>query len=54
MMIVVRSAAEEDCKFYPQFFLDECLYDLKILQKELILIKQMNQKSMIFVIIGIF
>ena len=21
MMIVVRSAAEEDCKFYPQFFL---------------------------------
>ena len=54
MMIVVRSAAEEDCKFYPQVFLDECLYDLKILQKELILIKQMNQKSMIFVIIGIF
>ena len=33
MTIAVRSVVEEDCKFYPQFFLDECFYDLQILQK---------------------
>ena len=26
--IIVRSVFEEDGKCYPQFFLDECLYEL--------------------------
>ena len=26
--IVIRSVFEEDGKYYPQFFLDECLYEL--------------------------
>ena len=26
--IVVRSVFEEDSKYYPQVFLDECLYEL--------------------------
>ena len=26
--IIVRSAFEEDCKYYPQIFLDECLYEV--------------------------
>ena len=26
--IVVRSVFEENGKYYPQFFLDECLYEL--------------------------
>ena len=25
--IIVRSVFEEDCKYYPQSFLDECLYE---------------------------
>ena len=29
MTIIVRSVFEEDCKFYPQAFLDECLYDFR-------------------------
>ena len=28
MIIVVRSAFQEDNKYYPQVFLDECLYEL--------------------------
>ena len=28
MTIVMRSVSEEDGKFYPQIYLDECLYDL--------------------------
>ena len=28
MTIVVRSVSEEDGKFYPQIYLDECLYEL--------------------------
>ena len=29
MTVVVRSVVEKDCKFYPQAFLDECLYDFR-------------------------
>ena len=25
---IVRTVFEEDCKYYPQIFLDECLYKL--------------------------
>ena len=28
MTIINRSVFEEDGKFYPQIYLDECLYDL--------------------------
>ena len=28
LTIVVRSAFQEDNKYYPQMFLDECLYEL--------------------------
>ena len=28
MTIVIRSAFQEDSKYYPQVFLDECLYEL--------------------------
>ena len=28
LTIVVRSVFEEDGKFYPQIYLDECLYEL--------------------------
>ena len=28
LTIIVRSVFEEDCKYYPQVFLDECLYEL--------------------------
>ena len=28
LTIIVRSVFEEDAKYYPQFFLDECLYEL--------------------------
>ena len=28
MTIVIRSVFEEDRKFYPQVYLDECLYEL--------------------------
>ena len=58
--IAVRVAFHENNKYYPQVFLDECL--CKILKcyvmielvflKELILIKQWNQKSVIFATIG--
>ena len=26
--IIIRSVFEEDGKYYPQFFLDECLYEI--------------------------
>ena len=32
MVIVVRSVFHEDNKYYPQDFLDECLYKLKMLE----------------------
>ena len=28
MTIIIRSVFEENGKYYPQFFLDECLYEL--------------------------
>ena len=28
LAVIVRSFFEEDCKYYPQVFLDECLYEL--------------------------
>ena len=28
MAIIIRSVFEEDGKFYPQIYLDECLYEL--------------------------
>ena len=51
LVIIVRTVFEEDCKYYPQIFLDECLYELQkcysmkelMSLKELILITQINQ-----------
>ena len=28
LTIIVRTVFEEDCKYYPQMFLDECFYEL--------------------------
>ena len=28
LTIIARSVLEEDCKYYPQIFLDECLYEV--------------------------
>ena len=28
LSIIVRAVFEEDCKYYPQIFLDECLHEL--------------------------
>ena len=50
---IVRSVFEEDGKYYPHVFLDECLYEVYrcynmkelIFLKELILISQINQNS---------
>ena len=28
LTVIVRSVFEEDGKYYPQFFLDECLYEV--------------------------
>ena len=61
MTIIVKSVSEKDGKCYPQAFLDKCLYELQkcsntielIFQKELPLIKQVHQKSVIFAIIVI-
>ena len=36
MTITSRSVFEEDDKLYPQVFLDDTLYELRIFQKELI------------------
>ena len=64
MIVVVRTVFHENNEYYPQVFLDECLYKLWIVQKwyittemiflkELMLIRQGNQNSLIFVTIGI-
>ena len=67
MIIVVRAVFHENNKYYPQVFLHECLYELWIMNnmkmpyfertdvlKELILLKQVHQKSVMFATIGIF
>ena len=45
--IIIRNAFEADGKYYPQAFLDECLYEVSKFcnMKELILISQINQKN---------
>ena len=52
MTIAIRSLFEEDCKLYPQVFLDEKTKEL-IYQNGLMLLKQMYQNNVIFAIIGI-
>ena len=67
MIIVVRAVFHENNKYYPQVFFHECLYKLRIMNnmkmpyfertdvlKELILLKQVHQKSVMFATIGIF
>ena len=67
MIIVVRAVFHENNKYYPQVFFHECLYKLWIMNnmkmpyfertdvlKELILLKQVHQKSVMFATIGIF
>ena len=65
MIIVVSTVFYENNKYYPKVFLDECLYKLWIIWqcyivieltflKELILTKQVYQKSVIFVSTSIF
>ena len=59
--ITIRSIFEEGGKVYPQVFLDNALYESYIScntkkivsQKELAIIKQVHQKNVCFVIIGI-
>ena len=59
--IAVRVTFHENNKYYPQAFLDKCLYKIKkcyiIIEstflKELMLIKQAHQKSVMFVTTGI-
>ena len=58
--IIKRSAFEEGGKLYPQLFLDDTLYELwkcystknLMFQKDLMLIKQVCQKNVCFVMIG--
>ena len=60
--IIVRAAFHENNKYYPQVFLDECLYKIWKLYvmiewtflKELMIIKQVHQKSVVFFTVGIF
>ena len=60
--IAVRVTFHENNKFYAQVLLDKCLYKIKkcyiIIEstflKELMLIKQAHQKSVMFVTTGIF
>ena len=62
MTIVIKAVFSENSKYYPQVFLDEYLYKLwkniKMLirkfLKELMLLRQANQKSGIFVTVDIF
>ena len=61
MTIIIRSDFEEGGKLYPQVFLDELFMNYKkcystkklMFQKELTLIKQVRQKDVCLVIIGI-
>ena len=49
LTIMVRSVFEEDDKYYPKVFLDECLYKLHT-SKEY---DKMHQKNVSYVIIGV-
>ena len=59
--IVIRAVSPENNKYYPQVLLDECLYKIQkwyiiielMFLKELSLIKQVHQNSVIFVTIGV-
>ena len=59
--IIIRAVFPEDNKYYPQVLLDECLYKIQkwyiiielMFLKELSLIKQVHQNSVIFVTIGV-
>ena len=61
MTIVVGAVFHKNNKYYPHVFLDECLFKtwkcfivIKLaFLEELILIKQIHQKSAMFVTIGI-
>ena len=61
MTIVARAFFHENNKYYPQVFLDDCLCKLQkcyimielMFLKELMLIKQVHQQSVIFATIGI-
>ena len=54
---VVTAVFHENDKYYPQVFLDECLYKIQKYKltflKELMLMKQVHQKKVMFVTIGI-
>ena len=60
LTIFIRCVFQEGEKLYPQIYLDECLCELLkcsntielMFQKELTLIKQVNQKNVCFIIIG--
>ena len=65
MIIDVKFAFHENKKYYPQVFLDECLYRLWIKLKcyviieltflnELMLIRLANQKSVTFTSVAVF
>ena len=59
MIIVVGCIFQEGREQYPQVFLNDCLYKSNIMKnltflKELMLIKQVHQKRVIFATIGIF
>ena len=61
MIIVTASVYEKNGKYYPHIFLHKCFYELQkwynmkelMFQKELTFTKQIHQKSVCFVIIGI-
>ena len=61
MTVTIRYVFSEDNKLYPQVYLDGALVSLQkcenrielILQKELTLIRQMNQENVSFAIAGI-
>ena len=61
MVIVVRAVFHENDKYYSYVFLGDCLYKLwkcffrteLTLLKEMMLIRHVHQKSVIFVTIGI-
>ena len=59
--IIIRAVFPENNKYYPQVLLDECLYKIQkwyiiielMFLKELSLIKQVHQNSVIFVTVGV-